>query len=757
MPGPRPDDSYSPTPKVAPQTGMPNDTLSVRASADSFGSPIGQALEQGGAKLKAGDDQLFEDHIQQLGLANEHAAGMADMQRMVDGGKISNEFNNLEGLDAANSKDVYIQKYLELNNKIRSSLGNPAAQRAYDAMSRQQVSFTVQNMNNYAAIQQKKAYRDGRTAIMQQNIDNVSTFAVASDPAQVSNAIGNVTFDVNTLFTAPKYGVYQTIPAKTGADGKLQFDTSTDDGKLAQANYENYLDKSIDQVYTTAVKTLYNDPRNGSITKAMDFLEKHKPGTPYGMSAKAYADLSHTLSAPARMAETRNVANTAFSEIQGEYNQGFSKGNDLGSFVSNVFPGAKVSSTFRTPEQNAKVGGVANSFHLSGNGIDFEAPPGTTKEQVRDAFTHAGYDVAEVLDPEDARRSGEKDHFHVGVKSKPESSSGYRNFSDYVNANYDKLLDKGDAISERTHPGDLVFAEQARRQLTQQLQAVVRDQDRMNTVNSHNVYDYINKNNITNTSQLNNAPPEVRTAFEDLVAAKPEYLPNLEKVITSKSFARLPGYGPKFYENFVSIAEGRIKGLYDFGDDIRPQDGKNSPLTNTGNDVLQATLKRYQTETGELKPEGANFLKAQAQFLANERKERVGRKSGPYEINENFDHFIAQAIPMIEASVAKGQKEGKSLPQIAHELFTPKINGKDNPSYIRTDITRPDPSTLMKHQTHTFGSGDTAYADKFKNVDELISAYESGEDPKLTKEVARKIIADNHWKRPAAPSVPLPN
>ena len=68
-----------------------------------------------------------------------------------------------------------------------------------------------------------------------------------------------------------------------------------------------------------------------------------------------------------------------------------------------------VTSIHRTVEHNRLVGGVANSYHLSGRAIDVARKPGVTHDQIAAALRRAGYNLVESLD--------EGDHSHFAFTS----------------------------------------------------------------------------------------------------------------------------------------------------------------------------------------------------------------------------------------------------------------------------------------------------------------------------------------------------
>ena len=68
----------------------------------------------------------------------------------------------------------------------------------------------------------------------------------------------------------------------------------------------------------------------------------------------------------------------------------------------------RVTSMKRSVERNRRVGGVRNSYHLSGRAIDIARKPGVTHGQIASALRSAGYQLIESID------EGDHSHFAFG-------------------------------------------------------------------------------------------------------------------------------------------------------------------------------------------------------------------------------------------------------------------------------------------------------------------------------------------------------
>ncbi|HET7816944.1 MAG TPA: D-Ala-D-Ala carboxypeptidase family metallohydrolase [Sphingomicrobium sp.] len=71
----------------------------------------------------------------------------------------------------------------------------------------------------------------------------------------------------------------------------------------------------------------------------------------------------------------------------------------------------RVTSTYRSPAHNRRVGGVPNSLHIHGRAIDIARRPGISHAQIAAAFRNAGYRLIESLD--------EGDHSHFAFAFGP--------------------------------------------------------------------------------------------------------------------------------------------------------------------------------------------------------------------------------------------------------------------------------------------------------------------------------------------------
>ena len=83
-------------------------------------------------------------------------------------------------------------------------------------------------------------------------------------------------------------------------------------------------------------------------------------------------------------------------------------GIDMAQAVRISAKWGRVTSVHRSPAHNRRVGGVPNSYHLSGRAIDVARRPGVNHAQIAAALRAAGHNLVESLD------EGDHSHFAFG-------------------------------------------------------------------------------------------------------------------------------------------------------------------------------------------------------------------------------------------------------------------------------------------------------------------------------------------------------
>ena len=95
-----------------------------------------------------------------------------------------------------------------------------------------------------------------------------------------------------------------------------------------------------------------------------------------------------------------NASNTTWTPI--------SRGINMSTIRSIGTRWGRVTSTYRSPGHNRRVGGVANSYHLRNRAIDIARRAGVSHWQIAAAYRAAGYNLVESLD------EGDHSHFAFG-------------------------------------------------------------------------------------------------------------------------------------------------------------------------------------------------------------------------------------------------------------------------------------------------------------------------------------------------------
>lgn len=791
MAGPRPQDDYNPNNTVAP-TGAPNDYLQVRSNPTDFGSQVGQANQGLGKTLDNSGNEVMSYALQAQGLANEHAANMAEMQLAVQGGEVYNQYKNLEGQDAANARPKAIQEYMDVNNKIRDSLSNPAAQRAYDTLATRRMSFTIQDMNSYAATEQKKAYRQGRESMIKLSEDSAARPEVANDPAQLSDAKAGIIFNANASFTAPGYGAFQTLPVTTDkTTGKLQFDQSTNQGKSAQAQYDEYLQEHVGRMYENAATIIATDPVNPNVAKAVDFLQKYKSD----MSAATYAQISTKLSGPYRNEQSRVISEGVLGNAQQEYN------GSLGSNAhGQVYATNAVNVTDPKTNQFVNPTTPADGVTLGVNNLRGDLYRGKTLTEIAKTWTgepekaatwaQTVHDISKVgLDevpnlnnpvvvkqllrgmiaaeksPED-RKAFNDSVIEQGVNNsfsglKANVSAGHsvdlsgritQSYADYIGEHQDELIERARQTAA-DHGFDAVGQDMA----ADRLKGRIAELRSFQSAEVHSLFNSVyskvmdDKHPITNMTALDYGDPETKAAWVRLQSLDSYRAGSLERMVTANAHNKSNTYGTDFYPHLNDVLTGKITDLSQiqsyFG-------GDNTPISNSGIRALSPILDDMKT------PQGQGFRHAEANFLKMAQGQITGSSVFPginsAVLGPKFDKYLMAAVPQIEAKRQDMIKQGKD----PSTMFNP-----ESQDYIGKGVVAPSQGELTKAMSSsmfsqpggvsvtapvtTINPGATQIS--YNSPDDIGKAYQDG---KLTRAQAKDLIVKKFGG--FAPPIPKP-
>lgn len=788
---PRPDDSYNPLQQVSPTGAPQGDTLSVRATPNNFGAQVGNALQGAGKQIQGAGEDIGRYALMAQGLANEHEAQTAEMQLAVQGGEVYNKYRSLEGLDASNAKDGTIKDYISVGDKIRAGMSNPAAQRAYDQLATRRMSFVIQDMNSYAAEQQKQAYRQGNRALIEQSKTEAGTYEVATNPAQLADKEAGIIHGLNTDFTAPGYGKFQTIPVKQGPGGRLQYDTSTHEGQVAQATYNVELQKEVGEMYSNAIKIMATNPdpsHPGNVATAVDFMVKNQSKIP----PKTYASLSAELSGPYRNEQTRLIAHNTEDEWDNKYNE--SLGNVQGpSYATNLGNVTIHGKAFANP--TTPLDGVI----LAANNLKDDRYNGKTLAEIAPVWTKTEPSVwlknviegsGKTLTPDskiDANNPVFVKQFLRGLRIAEKSSGDQKAFSDdvitrgveasfkgqqaslspglvptlqgglhqskadFFGDHEDEILDSVRVNAEK-HGYDTVGQDMAVDRMKARIAEVRSVQN--NEVHSltANLLQIVNdpKQSITNMNYLDHSTdPKIRNAWVQLQGLDPWKAQGIQRIVEANARGTSKTLGTDFYSHYADVLTGKVTDLANLQNYFG---GDETPISNTGVKVLSQAIEDQKT------PGGQGFASAEANFLRGARGTITGTSAfpdiNPAVLKPTFDKYVMQVLPQIQAKKA----DMLSRHEDPAGMFNPE--SKD---YIGKGIVAPDKSALFKAMSSSvmFNSGGQTSStapvvpvkapEGYKTVEDIGKAYQSG---KVTKvEVQEWIKGNGGW----APGVPRPN
>lgn len=767
--------AYDSVPNVAPTTSAPSDYNTTRANGNQFGAQVGGAVEKLGGVLQQAGSQFTDVALQQQGMINETLATDAETQAASEYGSILGKYKSLEGLEAVQALPQTVQALQSVRQKIGSQLPNPAAQRAFSLLASRREGYALQDVNLYSATQIKAADDKSASAALENSISS------ASDPsltdAQFQDEKTNINFQVGRIVSNRGYGVDSgTGMQQDPTTGEYTFDTSKPEGQKAQAVYEQTHNAAMGALAESRAKAIAFDPSIGNPTKAYQWLQDNKDWIP----ADARAKIAAQLAAPLKNENARISASVSMDEMENNYKSFIGGGSDTSGYneqgvstiVTGSIPGAKITSTVRTVADNKRVGGVDNSGHLSGHALDFVPPEGMSLEDAAQKVKETNPNLKVVIEgPGSAHSTGP--HIHVEWQggepnSNQPKANSYITKADYVRQHYDEIVNRAGDIEASKPNSDATTIDLAKERTRQYVNDVIRTQElsdraSYDKVLGHVVGQDVGGQPLTDISQLDNGPQEIRDAWHSMQVNNPLGAEGITKIVAANNRGHATTYGTTPYNSLMRVLSpdtdpNHIRTPAQLAVQVGPD--KNSPLTNTGYDGISKELAFRD------KDPGARAMADQEYKFFQEAYKNANPTVATNGFSATFDKKFQDQIPTILQSIQKARQEGKSVTQI----FSPMIGGKPNPDYVGNHIvypTQPEITNELQRNSRTIFSiqqnraADLAKSpEKIQTVEELHSLINSGlikKDPKTIAAIIRSnpnLMKKYIKQQDAGPAVP---
>ena len=380
------------------QSGGP---VSVPTPAVAFGAnvlgegakAVGDAAGQASTGFAVRAEQL--QTLVNKAASDRATFGMADeQQKYVENFKTQHP--GLTAYDASQSSGADLEA---IRDKWRGTLNNPMAQSMYDADSRRMSYYASSQVTSFAAQATKQGIKEANAAALQNVLDantNPATFADPNARQKVLEQIGKyATLDSMAEGSSPEVTKMNTLKISSAwmADG-IRTMAVTDAAKakdILEKNSWFLTDKAKTELTTLVNRQLVPQQVDGFIQASLGMTNNAAslPGRPHtelsGLTPQQV--ISNFRSNPVGYAE----------QVTG---------------VSGITIAPR--GGFRTPAENAAVGGAANSEHMANDAWDFIPPHGMSVVDLAKKFHDSGvpYDQMEV----EKGRPGYGPHVHIGLR-----------------------------------------------------------------------------------------------------------------------------------------------------------------------------------------------------------------------------------------------------------------------------------------------------------------------------------------------------
>lgn len=616
--------------------------MSTRASPADFGAQVGEAVQGAGSAAQKVGAEAVDFAQQRQGMLNETLMTNADTQYSETVGKLTGDYKSLEGMDAVNGRQAYVDAVTAARTQYRSQLP-PQAQRGFDLLALHREGLLVGDANGYAATQLKQASYTSSNLSVKNSIQQAGS---AQSIDELNAHLGNITYQTGAQFdghegieTDPQTG--QTRFAKTPAGVAAQ----TDFSNLLQQNKGAAWQKYIGNMSKTTPLSAYNvylehkDTIPAPAQTTIEAMLAPRIADAQGKIVRdsvfnqAHSDWFDIVSSPQNLAAYRAQENTP------------NEGGALGAPALDKYPAQTQAESGGDPNAVSSAGALGTKQIMPSTGSDpgFGVKPwdGTAKDNIRfgndyydamfkkygnvqdalaaynwgtgkvDAWKASGGDFSKLpaetqayvtkLAPkmQDMAALQQGTQVTSNAPSSPINAPQPLSKADWYRKNYAQILQNVDAASERQHPGDARFMAGNRTAAEQQMNDEIRQQEMSYKVDTDTVYKAIDGSMSggkapTSVADLKSISQDVAQAWNNVQSNSPMVASSIEnKLLTLNSRGvnkTASEYGTGFLNLFSDIHSGKITDESQLVPHIS-EDGSNNTITYAGWKQLQNEFK----------------------------------------------------------------------------------------------------------------------------------------------------------------------
>lgn len=174
-------------PSVAPSANTGVSYQSTSASPDAFGAQVGVAQQRLGAVVEQASDTMARHALKMQDDVNASIAKDMFLQGDVEVGKLTVDYNSLEGLNRVNAYPQFIKDIEGVRNRLKSEAPNGAVARQFDQDFARRVGYSIVDGARGAASANKQYQNQTNAAVRANALSHVA--ANAQDDVRFANEV----------------------------------------------------------------------------------------------------------------------------------------------------------------------------------------------------------------------------------------------------------------------------------------------------------------------------------------------------------------------------------------------------------------------------------------------------------------------------------------------------------------------------------------------------------------------------------------